>query len=230
MAFNNRLEIQGNFINDFDDDDNELSHHHRVPSIIDDIDWNDMTKIISAMDSEPGMSSVDLRKAQNAKKSVLSLRRKFIKENLIARAPYKGDRFYICSKTEFQRKAATFIEETGTYNFINEVSPTDPKVSQECLKKIMKQINTTLDDLLHSKSITDQQYILMHPKRSNLIRLNYLHFVPDLHKVCFLSFPFSKHITYFSVFYQNKHFYRKENLFNLLSSVNIVQLCILYVI
>lgn len=185
---NNDFQIYGNFIDDVDEN-NELSFHHRVPSILNDLDWNDMTTIIHRMDKEPGLSFHLRRQAKYDKKMTLSLREKLIKENLIARAPYKGDQFYIGSKVEFEERATAYINQTGLYNLIDIINPT---VSQTCLKTVLKQVEITLNNLHASKSITDWQYVLMHPRRS-IIRLNYLYFVPDLHEVCFLfdSYPLS---------------------------------------
>ncbi len=166
-------------------EDKELSYHHKVPSVLDDLDWNDITQMIHNMDSMPGMSYDARQMAQLHKQKILSMRQKLSKEKLIMRASYKGYSFHTYSAKDFQQKSLKYIEKTGIYKFINEVNPKNPKVGQKCLKEIIEQVDTTLTNLLHFKLITDVQHLLMHPKRST-IRLNYLYFVPDTYKVCFL--------------------------------------------
>lgn len=187
IEFNNGLETQDSCI-DACDNSNELSYHHKVPSVLDDLDWNDVTKLIHSMDLESRMSLNARHLAQQHKRKILSMQHKLTKKKkLTMRASYKGYSFHTYPTKEFQRKSSNYINETGIYNFINEVDSTDPKVSQVCLGNILKQVDSTLNDLLHSELIIDAQYLLMYPERS-IVRLNYLHFVPDTHKVCFLSF------------------------------------------
>jgi len=107
------------------------------------------------------------------------------KEKLIVRTVYKGYSSYIGSANEFQEKSAKYIHEMGIYMFIDNVNPRNPIVSQHCLKTIMKQVERTLKDLFSSKSISHRQYILMHPNLS-CVQLNYLYFVPDTSKVCYV--------------------------------------------
>ncbi|CAF2717588.1 unnamed protein product [Rotaria sp. Silwood2] len=179
LEFNNDLQIQDNFIDPLDD--NELSHHHKVPSILDEHDWNDMAQIIQNMDSKPGMTFAARQFAQQHKRNILSLRHQLTEEKLIMRASYKGYSFHTYPAKEYQQKSSNYIKQLGIYKFINDVKSTNPKVSQQCLKNIIQEVNTTLNMLLNSKNISDQQYVLMHPN-SSIIRLNYLHFVPDTTK------------------------------------------------
>ena len=174
----------------FDDsDNNELSYHHKVPSIINDLDWDDVTQLIHQMDAKPGMSFNARQMARQHKQKILTMRRQLAKEKLIMRASYKGYSFHTYSANQFQQRALNYIEKTGIYHFINTINPSDPKISHQCLNEMIQQVDTTLNNLLASKSITDAQYVLMRPQRS-IIRLNYLHFVPDTSKVCIFLWPF----------------------------------------
>jgi hypothetical protein len=185
IEYEGNLACQEDFTNVSNEDDSKLSYHHKVPSVLDDLDWNDITQMIHNMDSMPSMNLHARQMARLHKQKILSMRHKLSKEKLMMRASYKGYSFHTYSAKEFQQKASNYIEKTGIYKFINDVNPNNPKVSQKCLKEVIERVDTTLNDLLHCKSITDTHYLLMHPKRS-IIRLNYLHFVPDTYKVCFL--------------------------------------------
>lgn len=176
------IQTQDGFYNSYDD--NELSYHHKVPDILDNRDWNDMTDIIRTMDSEPGMSLSARQQAKYHKNNLLSIRRKLVKENLIVRTIYKGYSSYIGSANEFQQKSSKYIKQIGIYLFINNVNPRNPSVSQQCLNNIIKQVVITFNYLLSSKLISNKQCILMYPNLS-CIRLNYLYFVPDTSKVCY---------------------------------------------
>ena len=187
IEYEGNLGLQEDFTNASNQVDSELSYHHKVPSVLDDLDWNDTTQMIHNMDSMPGMDLHSRQMARLHKQKIFSMRHQLSKEKLIMRASYKGYSFHTYSVKEFQQKASGYIGKTGIYKFINDVNPKNPKVSQKCLKDVIQRVDTTLKSLLHCKSINDTHYILIHPKRS-IIRLNYLHFVPDTYKVCFLSF------------------------------------------
>ena len=173
-----------------DDDDHELSYHHRVPSILDELDWNDITEVMDGMDAKPGMSLLERQLARMHKHTILSMRRQLTEKKQVMRASYKGYSFHTYPRKEFEEKSSNYIKNTGIYTCIDEVDPKNPEASQRCLMNIVQQVDTTLQNLLHSKSISDRQYVLMHPKRS-IVRLNYLHFVPDRYQVC-CSFFFVK--------------------------------------
>jgi hypothetical protein len=185
LSKNGDVQTQDDFGDD--DDDNELSYHHRVPSILDELDWNDITELIDGMDAKPGMSLLERQLARMHKNTILSMRRQLTQKKHVMRASYKGYSFHTYAAKEFEEKSSNYIKNTGIYTCIDEVDPKNPEVSQRCLMNIVQQVDTTLQDLLHSKSISDRQYVLMHPKRS-IVRLNYLHFVPDRYQVRFSFF------------------------------------------
>ncbi|CAF2717648.1 unnamed protein product [Rotaria sp. Silwood2] len=158
---------------------NDLSHHHKVPSLLGDCDWNDITELIHKMDSQPNMTFIECMMAELHKNTILSMRRQMQKENLIMLASYKGYSFHKYPAKQFQEKASNYMKEADIYKLINDVNPKNPTVSQSCLKTIFKTLDTTLIKLLRSKAITDAQFVLMHPQKS-IIRLSYLYFVPDI--------------------------------------------------
>ncbi|CAF3127098.1 unnamed protein product [Rotaria sp. Silwood2] len=173
------FQAEENFI--FDPTENELSFHHRVPSTLDDYDWDDITNVIHHMDTNPYVTEADRQIAKQQKQNILSMRDRLSKEKLIIRASYKGYSFSTYLASQFEQISTNYITQSGTYKFIDDINPTNPIVSQNCLQNMIQKIDATLNMLFVSKLITDQQYILMHPKRST-IQLNYLHFVPDIYQ------------------------------------------------
>ena len=86
----------------------------------------------------------------------------------------------------FQKKVSEFMTQASYYSFVCKFSRYHhPYTSQERLVDIVKTVETTLDDLFHSKSITEAQYKMMKIDRT-LVRMNYLYFVSETHKVCIL--------------------------------------------
>ena len=162
-------------------ENNELSFHHQVHDILQDVDWNDMPTLINRMDEGP-MSEDDRQMAQFHKATVLSKRRKLMDEHLIMRASYKSLAFDEYPAEDFKRKSFEYIKRSGIYKLIGKVAETNPKVSQTCLANIVEQVEQTLKDLLRSKLITVGQYLRMRLNRS-YVQLNYLHFVPDTDQV-----------------------------------------------
>ncbi|CAF1322746.1 unnamed protein product [Adineta steineri] len=156
----------------------ELSFHHKVHAILQDIDYNDMPTLLNQMDS--GSMSTNARKlAQFHKEIILLMRQELIDENLIMRASYNGYTFHKYPASDFQRKSFEYIKQSDTYKFIEQINEKNPNVSQKCLLNTVEQVECTLKDLLSSKLITTRQYIHMHLNRS-YAQLNYLHFVPDI--------------------------------------------------
>ncbi|CAF1182246.1 unnamed protein product [Rotaria sordida] len=171
---------------DGDDDDewslsnSELSHHHYEPQCLKNLDWKDFDDCIRTIDKE--YSNEDERKDDfNVRQQMLILRRKSIEDNIILRAAYKAPGVYIFSAKKFQKKSLDFMLQTGAYLCVQELDDDEEKqkhVSQEYLASIVHRVETTLKNLLDSKSISEVQYTMMNVNRS-LVRLNYLYFVPS---------------------------------------------------
>ncbi|CAF1379458.1 unnamed protein product [Rotaria sordida] len=73
------------------------------------------------------------------------------------------------------------MNQTSCYSFIFKLSRNYPTASQNRLAKILERVETTLNNLFQSKSITEAQYMAMKIDRST-VRTNYLYFVSDTHK------------------------------------------------
>ncbi|CAF1425737.1 unnamed protein product [Rotaria sordida] len=73
------------------------------------------------------------------------------------------------------------MNQTGCYSFIFKLSCNYPTASQNRLAKILERVETTLNNLFQSKSITEAQYMAIKIDRST-VRMNYLYFVSDTHK------------------------------------------------
>ena len=164
-----------------DDDDDELLFHHQVPHIFRDLDWNDVAKLIDWMDS--GSTSEPARHlAQPQKQTILFKRRQLVNEKLVMRPSFKGYSFHTYPTGEFERKSSEYLQQRDdTYRLIQNINTTSPDVSQQCLTDIVRRVETTLKELLCCKLITDQQYALMRPHRSD-VQLNYFYFVSDTDK------------------------------------------------
>ena len=163
------------------EDDDELSFHHQVPHIFRDVDWNDVAALIDRLDSGP-MSEPARHLAQQQKQTILFKRRQLVNEKLVMRPSFKGYSFHTYPAREFERKSSEYLEQReDTYRLVQNINATSPNVSQQCLTDIVRRVETTLQELLCCKLITDQQYAWMQPRRSD-IRLNYLCFVPDTYK------------------------------------------------
>ncbi|CAF1049518.1 unnamed protein product [Rotaria sordida] len=170
---------------DGDDDDewslsnSELSHHHFEPQCLKNLDWKDFDDCIRTIDKE--YSNEDERKDDfNVRQQMLILRRKSIEDNIILRAAYKAPGVYIFLAKKFQKKSLDFMLQTGAYLCVQELDDEEKQkhVSQEYLASIVHRVETTLKNLLDSKSISEVQYTMMNVNRS-LVRLNYLYFVPS---------------------------------------------------
>ncbi|CAF1434591.1 unnamed protein product [Adineta steineri] len=73
------------------------------------------------------------------------------------------------------------MTQTNCYSFLFKLSRSYPHASQNRLANIVDRVETTLNNLFHSKSITETQYNLMKINRTS-VRMNYLYFVSQTHK------------------------------------------------
>ncbi|CAF2830114.1 unnamed protein product [Rotaria sp. Silwood2] len=196
---------------------NELSHHHLEPQCLKNVDWNDLNDFICSMNEEH-VDEDEHKHIRIEKGRLLLLRSKLMEDNMILRATYKGTGFHLCPVDIFQQKSSDFMLRTGAYSLIQELNVENQNMSQECLANIVNRVETTLNDLLHSKSITNIQYANMNTNRL-LVRLNYLYFVPETHKVCLFIL-----IHTLELYQQSKHL-QPTTLF---ASFNIDELCTMF--
>jgi hypothetical protein len=187
------LQQQENYQTDFDDE--QLSIHHRVPMVLQTMDWNDLTDYIRDMDSGP-MSQQSREEARREKQTLLSIRHKLKRNNTILRGAYKGNGFHFYQANDFRRKAANYMSQMDIYSLIRKLNGRNPKhITQNCLLNIVNRVETTLDDLCRSKSLTEFQHTCMNPSRAQ-VQLNYLYFVPETDKVCFCRILFESSLFY----------------------------------
>ncbi|CAF1494537.1 unnamed protein product [Adineta steineri] len=73
------------------------------------------------------------------------------------------------------------MTQTNCYSFLFKRSRSYLHASQNRLANIVERVETTLNNLFHSKSITETQYNLMKINRTS-VRMNYLYFVSQTHK------------------------------------------------
>ncbi|CAF4939775.1 unnamed protein product, partial [Rotaria socialis] len=165
---------------DGEDQDNQLTYHHTEPQKLKDLDWKDLPNFIHNMDYDH-LNSHERKSARVENQTLLSIRRKTIAANAIARLPYKGSSVYICSQNSFQQKVGDYMARTGAYKLIHQLNGVNQNASKKCLIDIVERVEIKLHNLLRSKSIAKRQYLAMTIDRSSL-RLNYLYFVPETHK------------------------------------------------
>ncbi|CAF4389373.1 unnamed protein product [Rotaria magnacalcarata] len=167
-------------IDDGEDQDNQLTYHHQEAQELKDLDWDDLPNFIRYLDYNQ-LKEDDCHKANSENRTLLSIRRKMVANNMILRLPYKGTPFYISSKNDFQEKEVAYITQTSTWVLLHKLNGVHQNASQLCLAKIIEEIETKLSHLLDSKYINELHHCQMNINRS-LVRMHYLYFVPETHK------------------------------------------------
>ncbi len=187
-----KLESNDNSINendwsssDDDDDDKEITYHHKEPSNLKNRDWYDVPSFVWDISWAPLPNRHVYREFSYYKDKIRSIRRRLANDNLILRPIYKDIGYHLDSIHTFQTKVSEFMAQASCYSFVCKLSRSYPYGSQTRLAEIVKTVETTLDNLFHSKSITEAQYKMMKIDRT-LVRMNYLYFVSETHKVCIL--------------------------------------------
>lgn len=171
-------------IDDGEDQDNQLTYHHQEAQELKDLDWDDFPNFIRYLDYNQ-LKEDACHKANSENRTLLSIRRKMVANNMILRLPYKGTPFYISSKNDFQEKEVAYITQTSTWVLLHKLNGVHQNASQLCLAKILEEIETKLSHLLDSKYINEVHHCQMNINRS-LVRMHYLYFVPETHKVSIL--------------------------------------------
>ncbi|CAF1199715.1 unnamed protein product [Rotaria sordida] len=138
------------------DDDKEITYHHKETSSDKNIDWSD-SSYLTHDDRLQSMTRFERRQACYYQAKIQQIRQQLRNENLILRPIYKDIGYHV------------------------ELSRSYPTASQNRLAKIVERVETTLNNLLHSKSITEAQHMTMKIDRST-VRMHYLNFVSDTHK------------------------------------------------
>lgn len=184
-------EKMDNVFSDSDDDhdDVEVSIHHKVHLALQNMDWTDLIDMIYYMDFGL-MDEEKCKEAHNAKELLLSIHYGLKKHKIILRASYKGDGFHAFQAKYFHRKASIYMKKMRVYSVIQQLNGPYPEIiTQRCLANIVDRVETTLDDLYNSKCLSNVQHAMMDIQRAQ-VQLNYLYFVPEIYKVCFLFLSF----------------------------------------
>ncbi|CAF4296692.1 unnamed protein product, partial [Adineta steineri] len=165
---------------DDDDDDKEITYHHKESSNFKNLDWHQVPFSTSDI-TWYSMNRHARREFSDYREKIRSIRRQLAIHNLILRPIYKGIGYYLDSINIFQKKTCKFMTQTNCYSFLFKLSRSYPHASQNRLANIVDRVETTLNNLFHSKSITETQYNLMKINRTS-VRMNYLYFVSQTHK------------------------------------------------
>lgn len=193
-----------NCSNDFDFNE-DLSIHHKVPLILQNKDWDELTDMICQMDSGP-MNQEEREIAQRIKQSLLSARDKLKRNKIILRASYKGDTFHMFKQKDFQQNVSNYMKQMGIYSHIHKLEGYKSEtITQKCLLNIVDQVETTLYDLFRSKHLTKFQYNCMDINRAQ-VQLNYLYFVPETDKVNISYFIFDSDFLLLLLFFSSVFF------------------------
>ena len=189
-SWSEKLETKDNIINEndwssSDDDENddwEITYHHKELPSVKNRDWYYTPHFVWDISWASPPNRHVYREFSYYKEKIRSIRRQLANDNLILRPIYKDIGYHWDSIHTFQNKVSEFMTQASYYSFVCKLSRYHPYTSQERLVNIVKTIETTLDNLFHSKSITEAQYKMMKIDRT-LVRMNYLYFVSETHKV-----------------------------------------------
>ncbi|CAF4469899.1 unnamed protein product, partial [Rotaria sp. Silwood2] len=117
------------------------------------------------------LSYVDRMRAQREFELVKSIRRKAQKAKHIIRVCDKGGGLHIGNKSDYERKAAKYQEDTKAYQ----------ELSYNPLMETLTNVTNALNVLKNNKQLALKEYNRLMPK-SDLIRLSYMYFNPKPHK------------------------------------------------
>ena len=88
------------------------------------------------------------------KKDIRMIRQLLKEQNRLLLKAYKSNAMYSCSTNEFEEKISTFMTQTNAYSLIETLNESNPNCVKKMLDTIVKQVKTTLDDLLQHQSIS----------------------------------------------------------------------------
>ncbi|CAF4242382.1 unnamed protein product [Rotaria sp. Silwood2] len=175
-------EDEDTYIHDFDDGNVDLSYHHKVPLILQNKDFDDLTDLIRHMDLKPMMNEQIRQIACQDKGILLSIRHQLKRNKIVLRTSYRGHVFRALKRRNFKRKASNYIKEKGIYLVIQQLTGPNPEhITHRYLMNIVHRVETTLYELLETKCLNQFQYTCMSQNRAQ-VKLNYLYFVPELNK------------------------------------------------
>ena len=119
------------------------------------------------------LSFYDEFRARHELHLVHTTRSKLARTKLVLRPTDKSGVFHISKASDYERKAATYREQTGAYM----------ELASNPLREIYEKVTHLLGDLKSKKQISVyKQYDRMMPHRQT-VHLPYMYFVPKAHKV-----------------------------------------------
>ena len=199
---------------DDENDDKEITYHHKELPSLKNRNWYYTPHFVGDISWASSANRHVYREFSYYKEKIRSIRRKLANDNLILRHVYKDIGYHLDSIHTFQKKVSEFMTQASYYSFVCKLSRYHPYTSRQRLVDIVKTVETTLNDLFQSKSITEAQYKVMKIDRT-LVRMNYLYFVSETHKVCASLVLFCFSILYLSgLTFICVRFYRKKYLFD----------------
>ena len=158
------------------EENDEYKFDQNVSQLLQYIDWNVPSEIFDNIDSADRTSNNDF------KQWILSKRYQLNNKHCVLRSSYKGYALHAFRTSVFERQPLEYVQQMHIYKIIGKINTSRPLLSQEYLLKVIKQVQTTVDDLFCSHGITQRQYDQMCISRSE-VELNYLVFVLDAKKV-----------------------------------------------
>jgi hypothetical protein len=107
------------------------------------------------------------------------------KLNITIRTIQHSNALYICSLDDWKQKVNNFMEQTGGFSFIGDMtSNMSNNHVQDVLINMNNQITNTLHNLYHCKAITTEQYEqIMHKNQLTMINVIKFDFVAEMRNV-----------------------------------------------
>jgi hypothetical protein len=168
---------------DDDDEHEELSIHHWMPSALENLDWNDLTASLKHVDFDT-MNAQQRDEARRAIPLMLLIREQLTKKKLILRAAYRGNTFHLFTQRYFQHKASKYMRKMQVDSRVRKLTGRCPeRTTQRCLLQIVDRVETTFDQMHQKLCLNAVQRAVMDVRRRQ-VQLNYLYFVPDTTQVC----------------------------------------------
>lgn len=149
----------------------EFSYNECVAQLLQYLNRNDIIPFVKTIDS------IDVNNKE-FKEKIISLQNHWMKEKYCLRACFKGYAYYRLQTFDFDRYSSDYIQNIGIYRFLNTINMMNPIVSRQKLADIVEDINIKLNELFHSRCLTQQQYKQMRIDHTK-VELNHLLFMYD---------------------------------------------------
>lgn len=149
----------------------EFSFHECLAQLLQYLDSNELLPLVENVDA------IDVN-SKEFQERMISLQNHWIKQKYILRTCFKGYAFHRFETFDFDRQSLDYLQNIGIYRLIKTINTVNPVVSQHKLMDIIGEIESKLNDLYHSRRLTQEQYDQMRIHRSK-VELNHLLFIYD---------------------------------------------------